>query len=205
MGICNSTDDQPEEKKNESGEFPEDAWKQVHSAVRWNKPIEEIDALLSSHPDAVNCRDPQNGNRPIHIAAQNDHSEILKLIVKKQADLNAKNGKGNTGIHMSIGYNYYESAKMLTDAGADPFILNDAGFPGSRGLDGDKTIGIAALASATTAAQVEAAFVFCDSEIEDLKNVKHHFVQAGLAAKKALGENWSAEMQARFKAIMVQL
>ena len=108
---------------------------------------------------------------------------------------------------MAIGYNYYHCAKVLTDAGADPLLLNDAGFPGNRGLEGDKTTGIAALASATTASEVNTAFEFCESEIEDLKKVKSNFVQAGMAASKSLKESnlWTSEMQSRFKAITQSL
>ena len=32
-------------------------FKPVHSAVRWNKPIEEIEALLNASPKAVDCID----------------------------------------------------------------------------------------------------------------------------------------------------
>jgi ankyrin repeat protein len=45
-------------------------FKPIHSAVRWNKPINEVKELLVSE-EAVNCVDVGNGNSPIHIAAQN--------------------------------------------------------------------------------------------------------------------------------------
>ena len=41
----------------ESVEEEEYNFKPVHSAVRWKKPLEEIEALLNSSPKAVNCVD----------------------------------------------------------------------------------------------------------------------------------------------------
>ena len=35
--------------------------------------------------------------------------------------------KGNTAIHMAVGYDYYDAAKLIIDAGGDPRILNIAG------------------------------------------------------------------------------
>jgi hypothetical protein len=85
----------------------EEAFKAVHSAVRWNKPANVIEALLESVPGGANSQDPKNGNFPLHIAAQNGHAETCKLLLSKGASVNAVNGKGNTGLHMAISYDYY--------------------------------------------------------------------------------------------------
>lgn len=68
-----------------------------------------------------------NGNRPLHIAAQNGHTDIVQLLIKKKCSLNEKNAKGNTAIHMAVGYDYYDAAKLIIDAGGDPSIENLAG------------------------------------------------------------------------------
>jgi ankyrin repeat protein len=68
-----------------------------------------------------------NGNRPIHIAAQNGHTDVVRLLVNKKCLLNEMNMKGNTAIHMAVGYDYYDAAKLIIDAGGDPRILNSAG------------------------------------------------------------------------------
>ena len=44
--------------------------------------------------------DVGNGNRSIHIAAQNGHLPILKLLVQKDCDVNAQNKSGQTPMHM---------------------------------------------------------------------------------------------------------
>jgi ankyrin repeat protein len=177
-------------------------FKPIHSAIRWNKPILEIEALLTSS-SAVNCPDSSNGNCPIHIAAQNGHSDIIRLLISKKADLNVKNAKGNTGIHMAVGYDYFEVAKMLISAGADENMLNDLGIPANLGLEGDKAMGIAALVSAETAEDVEEAFTLCEAKLANLNKI--NFVSAGLKAKKGLGGFWTAEHQSIFKSITSRL
>ena len=37
------------------------------------------------------------------------------------------NMKGNTAIHMAVGHDYYDAAKIIIDAGGDPTILNSSG------------------------------------------------------------------------------
>jgi len=158
---------------------------------------------LMSSAEALNCVDPNNGNRPIHIAAQNGHSDIVKFLIEKKADLNAKNAKGNTGIHMAIGYDYFETAQILIAAGADVNLTNDMGFPASLGLEGDKAMGIAALVCATNAAELDDALNRCESDIDSLNKV--NFVSAGLKAKKTVAGGWSNEHQAKFKDITNKL
>lgn len=174
------------------------AYKPIHSAVRWNKPVDEVEILLVN-ADAVNCEDPGNGNRPVHIAAQNGHDDLIRLLIKKKADLNAKNGKGNTALHMAIGYDYYDSAKQLIQAGASLEEENESGIPAKYGLEGDKCLGIALLCKATTPEEVSEAFDLCDSEIDHLHKI--NFAQSGLKAKKALGDAWTKDLQERFKGI----
>jgi len=177
-------------------------FKPIHSAIRWNKPIAEIEVLLTSRA-AVNSVDPNNGNCPIHIAAQNGHSEIIQLLIDKKADLDAKNGKGNTGIHMAVGYDYFETAQILIAAGADDKLPNDLGFPANLGLEGDKSMGIAALVCAQTASEVDDAFQRCQDNMSTLNKV--NFVSAGLKAKKNLGGAWTTVHQEIFKSITSRL
>lgn len=177
-------------------------FKPIHSAVRWNKSIDEIENLLVSTA-AVNAVDESNGNYPIHIAAQNGHNDIVQLLIRKNANINAKNLKGNTAIHMAIGYDYYSTAMILISEGADQSIANDDGFPGSRGIEGDKSLGLAALACAKTEEELSAAFDLCEKSIQEL--TKPSFVAAGLKTKRAIGANWTPTEAERFKQICGRL
>jgi ankyrin repeat protein len=178
-------------------------FKSIHSAVRWNKSQQDVEDLLTSN-EAVNIPDPVNGNCPIHIAAQNGHNDLVKLLINKKADLNTKNSKGNTAMHMAVGYDYYIAAKYLLDAGADPEILNDLGFAARKGLEGDKCFGIAALISSLNADDVTAALEMCENNITDIP--KANFAAAGLKTKKRMGSDvWTPVMQEKFKTILNQL
>lgn len=174
----------------------------VHSAVRWNKSIAEVEALLDSQ-EAVDCVDNTNGNRPIHIASQNGHNELVELLIRKNCEINAKNMKGNSALHMAIGYDYYQTAKMIIKAGGDLELLNDGGVPAKFGLEGDKALGIAALATAETVDDVVEAFDLCEQDLGNLNRV--NFAQAGLKAKKALGASWTPNLQDRLKDINSKL
>ena len=56
---------------------------QVHSAFRWGKSVAEIEEIMKDWggpgmKDALAATDAQNGNKALHIAAQNGHlGEIL--------------------------------------------------------------------------------------------------------------------------------
>lgn len=180
------------------------SFKAVHSAVRWNK-YEDLKKLLRD-PEAVNIPDEGNGNLPIHIAAQNGHYEILKLLVEKKALVNATNGKGNTPLHMAVGYDYYNCAKYLMSNGASAESINDAGSVAIKGLDGDKSLCMAALISAEKGIDLklgEEALNMCEADINSLE--KAAFASAGLKLKKALGDQWTESMQTQFKSIMLKL
>ena len=81
-------------------------FKTIHSAVRWNKSALEVDALIKTK-EMANMRDTGNGNFLLHIAAQNGHFDLVKLLLeKKEADINCQNNKLNTPLHMSLSYDY---------------------------------------------------------------------------------------------------
>ena len=188
---CGSTKPSPVSNK-DSQEPAEDSntpvdFKAVHSAIRWDKR----DALrpLLTGATAANVQDSNNGNYPIHIAAQNGHLEVLKMLIAKKAIVNAKNGKGNTAIHMAVGYDYYECAKYLISVGGDITIENDAGHQAQRGIDGDKTLGLCAFVSAKTAKEAEDALKLCEESTEGID--KASFASSGLRLKKELGGEWS--------------
>lgn len=208
MGCGNSKDisvaaaEKPASVKGTPAGPKEVNYKPIHSAIRWNKPIDEIEKLLDCI-EAVNSEDTSNGNRPIHIAAQNGHFATLEMLINKGADVNVQNQKGNTPIHMAVGYDYYECAMLLIQAKGDPLLPNQAGHAGQIGIDGDKTIGLAALVSAKNGNDVSNAFDLCEERISEV--VKSSFVAAGLKTKKALGAEWTPAHQERFKGIIVKL
>lgn len=184
-------------------EDAEVTFKVIHSAIRWNKPELEVDALIKSK-EMANIRDTGNGNFPLHIAAQNGHFNLVKLLVTKEADVNCQNNKLNTPLHMSLSYDYIEVSEWLISQGADVNIENASGVPARKGIDGDKCLAAVYLGEAQSTTDLLEAFQKCSDSVADLD--KASFAALGLRQKKTLGADiWTAEVQDKFKAVMLQL
>lgn len=184
----------------------------IHSAVRWNKPHAEIEAVVKTAgltmAQAVHTTDPQNGNRLLHIASQNGHMDLVKLIVQNGAELNFQNQKGQTALHMSVAYDLYSITKFLLDKGADPKIKNDDGHEALCGIEGDKT-GPEAWDSPLTMLkdagddkkELQTAFEALEGAAPGSID-KASLVQTGLQKKKECPNNWD---HARFVTLMKKL
>mmetsp|Transcript_8548 Transcript_8548/g.12760 ORF Transcript_8548/g.12760 Transcript_8548/m.12760 type:complete len:248 (+) Transcript_8548:99-842(+) len=181
-----------------SPEAVEITWKQIHSAIRWKKPTEEVKGMLTE--ELANSKDTGNGNYPLHIAAQNGHLDHVKLLLENKADVNCQNKKGNTPLHMSLSYDYIEVSEFLIAAGADMNLNNEAGIPARKGLEGDKCLAAVYFAAAETTAEVMHALNKCQDSIEDLD--KASFASTGLRAKKRLGDDWTDEVNTLFREIV---
>jgi hypothetical protein len=110
-------------------------YKEAHSAIRWNK-IDVVRAIVVDAEDA-NATDPNNGNRCLHVAAQNGHSELVRRLLDLGADPSAANAQGQTPMHMTVSYDIADCTKLLLRAGADPDARNDAGHAAKHGLEGE--------------------------------------------------------------------
>lgn len=155
-------------------------------------------------PALVNGEDEKNGNRCLHIASQNGHFELVKLLVSKGTDVNAQNQNGQTALHMSVEYDYYFQSKYLLDHGADGTLSNSSGATALSGIDGQKLgadawdAPVNVLKAATGTEQFQVAFnalETCSSEGID----KASLAMAGMQKRKAFKADWD---QQRFADIM---
>ena len=73
------------------------------------------------------ARDTKNGNYPLHIAAQNEFTELCQLLLTAKHDPNKQNLGGQTSLHMAIGYGCTGVADLLVKNGADLTIENELG------------------------------------------------------------------------------
>jgi|Transcript_77436 ankyrin repeat protein len=167
----------------------------LHSAIRWNKPPAEIEGLIAEH--GVNDIDEKTGNYPIHIAAQNGHTKLMKLLLVYKAEVNAHNDKGNTPLHMAVAYDFDATEKALLVYGANPDITNKEGHPARLGIDGDlvQRQAVSNFQEAMTAADLIAALKTIGST-PDIDKVK--IVKAGMAKKKEEGVEWTPDVQTLF-------
>jgi ankyrin repeat protein len=85
--------------------------------------LKAIRAQLDGGVD-VTARDA-DGNTPLLLAAIYAGPECVELLIKKGADVNAKNKLGATPLHRAA--TNYEKAKLLIDAGADVKVKTKSG------------------------------------------------------------------------------
>jgi hypothetical protein len=116
----------------------------VATFMSWvrHKKVPEIHSALSQRLiDLVHERD-ENGNTALHIAAQNGHLSICKLLLDhdqrgedKGRLVDEQNHRGNTALHYSLAYGYREISDYLIAAGgADEFVVNGEGLTCYEGL-----------------------------------------------------------------------
>lgn len=196
-----------EKAKEEEDEKVELTFKVVHSAIRWEKPVELLDKYYTRDPATVNIQDDKNGNFPIHIAAQNGFDAHVQLLLDHGADINAMNGKGNTPLHMAWSYDYLSTAELLVSKGANVNQANDKGFTANSGIDGDKCRSIVYLLTAKCTDDILAALGMTEEAAEDIE--RGNFVSKCMAFKKKLAKDdldiWTSECDDRMKEVMAKL
>ena len=79
-----------------------------------------VSTLLTA--DRINIPDDQ-GNSALHIAIQERSPEnILRTIISRGARLNTVDSNGKTPLRLAVDINSWDAAKLIADAGADPFL-----------------------------------------------------------------------------------
>jgi hypothetical protein len=183
----------------------------IHSMVRWNKEWRLIAKKLDKWPKLIDDKDPQNGNSCIHIAAQNGHQSLVKGLIEKGCDINAKNNSNNTALHMASEYGYFWSAKLLMDAGADKTIKNNNGCSAHSGIEKDSAgvQTVDALKDAQNATQIIAALDLALANLSESSKQRDVWTSAGFAKKKQckdMPQNfWTPEVDKKFKEAMRKL
>jgi hypothetical protein len=64
--------------------------------------LEEIKTLLKNNPNLAHIKN-KNGWTPLHVAADMGHKEIALLLIRNNAEINAKDIYGRTPLHNKIG------------------------------------------------------------------------------------------------------
>eukprot|EP00750_Incisomonas_marina_P002961 INCI1279.1.p2 GENE.INCI1279.1~~INCI1279.1.p2 ORF type:complete len:298 (-),score=95.60 INCI1279.1:122-1015(-) len=173
-----------------------------HSLVRWNKDIPAIKEKISATAGMVHARDAKNGNFALHIAAQNNHVELVRLLLDSKADPNKQNLAGQTALHMTQTYELAELSDMLLNAGADPELKNEEGHPAKRGLEGKQNVRysqLKAIIENPTEAALVAFFEEAKSNPENLDKTEI-MKTVNFQAKKAMKANgsWTDTVNTQF-------
>ena len=106
--------------------------------VRWGRTA-DVAAVLREAPHMVAERDAATGNTALHVASQNDRPQYLATFLgrfRRFADVNTRNAKGNTPLHMAVEYGLRACKEVLLRHGASTEVANADGHPAIRGVSG---------------------------------------------------------------------
>lgn len=108
--------------------------KSIFQAMRHNRAQEVTQLLDKGVP--INVKD-KFGNTLLAVACQNGLKRLAKLALRRGADINSRNYKGNTPLHFCYTYGYGDTlGAYLISKGADPTIRNHSGLVCHDGLGG---------------------------------------------------------------------
>ena len=96
--------------------------------------LEELKQEVLSNPRPLHRIRDEYGNSPLHMAAANNQTEVIKFVLSIIPEellkdfLDARNTEGgNTALHWAALNGHRESVEILVEAGADAMITNAAG------------------------------------------------------------------------------
>ena len=69
------------------------------------------------HPDDMIC--DEDGSRPLMLASDRGHAEVVHLLLEAGADRNLANDDGDTALMLASKTGRIEVVRLLLDAGAD--------------------------------------------------------------------------------------
>ena len=115
---------------------------ELHDAVIAGK-ADAVEALLIAGAD-VNA--PGDLGSPLHLAAFDGNVEIARLLIAKQADVNARHeADGARPLHVAANYNHATLAALLLDNGADPTVRDPRGLTAADRAERNAMFEVAAL------------------------------------------------------------
>jgi ankyrin repeat protein len=86
-----------------------------------NGQVTRLKELLADDPTLIDARD-KDGSTPLHCATWKGQQEVVALLIKAGADVNARNNNdhwGTTPMHAAAHANQAAIAQLLIDHGAD--------------------------------------------------------------------------------------
>lgn len=103
----------------------------LHILAYYKKGTPIAKALLDKGADP-NSKRSDDLYTPLHSAVYEGNQELIQLLLKKKADIDAKNSIGDTPLHMAVARCEVAIVRLLLDAGANPHVTNN--FDGASPL-----------------------------------------------------------------------
>ena len=87
----------------------------------------KIEQLLDRNISLVNARSLEIKSTPLHFAAHRGHLDIVRLLIKSGADVNASedNSSNSKPLHWAATGGYLEVVQLLVESGADLQVIDD--------------------------------------------------------------------------------
>ena len=80
-----------------------------------------VRSMLDRHPQLALSADGR-GDYPIHHAARNGDTEIVRLLIDHGADVNVVNEDGQTVLYCAGGHGHLDTVRVLLENNADPHV-----------------------------------------------------------------------------------
>ncbi|KAJ8264368.1 hypothetical protein GJAV_G00148350 [Gymnothorax javanicus] len=65
---------------------------------------------------------------PLHLASEKSHNDIIEVLVKHEAKVNALDNLGQTALHRAAHCGHLQTCRLLLSSGCDPLIMSLQGF-----------------------------------------------------------------------------
>uniref|UniRef100_A0A8C8JHA6 Poly [ADP-ribose] polymerase n=1 Tax=Oncorhynchus tshawytscha TaxID=74940 RepID=A0A8C8JHA6_ONCTS len=69
---------------------------------------------------------------PLHLASEKSHNDIIEVLVKHEAKVNALDNLGQTALHRAAHCGHLQTCRLLLKSGCDPLVMSLRGFSPSQ-------------------------------------------------------------------------
>lgn len=117
------------EEPGSAGEYTDEGWTALHLAA-----TPEVAGLLLDAGADIRAQNRHRfagpGNSPLHGATYLNRVEVVRFLLARGADANARDNAGLTALHLAAGNGWLECARVLLGGGADAMVrTNREGVP----------------------------------------------------------------------------
>ncbi|XP_077206427.1 poly [ADP-ribose] polymerase tankyrase-2 isoform X2 [Paroedura picta] len=78
------------------------------------------------------CEKTKDFLTPLHVASEKAHNDVVEILVKHEAKVNALDNLGQTSLHRAAHCGHLQTCRLLLSSGCDPSIVSLQGFTASQ-------------------------------------------------------------------------